>query len=253
MAFGKFEELNKELEKTKKKLEDLNHFKNHLLSLTSHEVRAQLAAIMGYASNARQGLFGEAPAKIKEIFGKIEFAAEDLINFLDNIVDLRRIEEGRVEYKREDIDLVKLAKEIVDLFKPLAKAKNLEFTFTSPQKEILFKGDRHYLKHSMQNLIDNAIKYTPKGFVKIELKNGPKEIIFSVCDSGIGIKPGTAPLIFEEFVRDERVDQSVKGSGLGLFITRNVIEAHGGKIWCESEGEGKGSIFAFSLPTVKNF
>lgn len=238
---------NEELEKVKLELERLNHFKNHLLSLASHEVRAPLAIIKGYAASLRQGLFGKLPEKAEEILRKVEFAASDLLNFLEDVIDLRRIEEGRIQYVFEETDLNLLAEKMADFFGPIAKAKGLDFEFVRTEGPLPVKADRHYVEHTIQNLIDNAIKYTRKGFVKVELLNEGGWAIFRVSDSGIGVKPQTIPLLFEEFVRDERVGREIKGSGLGLHIAKSIIEAHGGKIWGESEGEGRGSTFGFWL------
>lgn len=238
---------NEELKEAKRKLEELNHFKNHLLSLTSHQVKAPLAAIKGYATLLKEGAYGEASEKQKEILGKIEFAADDLINMVTNIIDLRKIEEGRLDYKFERINFGRLADEAVEGLHPLALNKNLNLDFYAPTKDVFVMGDAQRLRHVIQNLVDNAIKYTPSGFVKAAVKEDGDKVVFSVKDSGIGIPAGVKPLIFEEFVRDERVKSEIRGSGIGLHIAKSIVEVHGGKIWAESGGENKGSTFSFSL------
>jgi len=241
------EKPNRELEAARAKLEQLNHFKNHLLSLVSHDIKSPLGAIKGYATILREGLYGEVNDKIKETLAKIEFAADDLVNMVNNILDLRKIEEGRIEYKFAKMDFVPAAREVFESLKPIAAAKKLDMSFVSGEKEIFVSGDRGYLKHVVQNLIDNAVKYTPQGFIRVGLKAGGGKVILSVLDSGIGIKSGTTPLLFEEFVRDERVKQEIKGSGIGLHVAKSIVEAHGGKIWAESEGEGRGITFFVEL------
>jgi signal transduction histidine kinase len=243
--------LNKELEEAKRKLEELNHLKNHLLSLASHQVKAPLAAIKGYAALLKQGAYGEASERQKEILGKIEFAADDIIKMVTNIIDLKKIEEGRLDYKLERVNFGHLADEAVEELHPLALNKNLKFDFYSPPEDIFVLGDPRELRHAIQNLVDNAIKYTPNGFVKAKVAESDGNAVFSVEDSGIGIPAGVKPLIFEEFVRDERVKSEIRGSGIGLHIAKSIIEAHGGKIWAESKGEGQGSTFYFSLLKMK--
>ncbi len=239
--------LNEQLEGAKAKLEQLNHFKNHLLSLASHDMKAPLGTIKGYATILRQGLYGEVNDKVKETLARIEFAVDDLVNMVDNILDLRKIEEGRIEYKFARLDFVQLTREVLENLKPIADAKKLEMSFVAPEKEVFVSGDREYLKHVVQNLIENAVKYTPKGFIKTSLKETEARVLLSVEDSGMGVKPGTTPLIFEEFVRDERVKADIKGAGLGLHIAKSIVEAHGGKIWAESPGESRGSTFFVEL------
>ncbi len=245
--FDELKQLNAELEKAKAELEKLSHFKSHLLSLASHQVRSSLAIIKGYTQMLRQGFHGPLNDEVAHIVGKIEFAAEDLINLVSNVIDLKKIEDGKITYDFKKLDIVLLAKQVIDYYKPLAGARGLEMTVSLPNESVFVKADEQHLKHVVQNLIDNAVKYTERGFIRISIEQRTGEAIFSVQDSGIGIKPGTSPLLFEEFIRDERVESMVKGSGLGLHIAKNIIEAHNGKIWAESEGEGQGATFTFSL------
>lgn len=241
------EKLNKELEETKVKLEALNHFKTHLLALTSHQFKAPLASIKGYATIVRQGLYGEVNEKIKEALERIEFAADDLVNLVNNVIDLRKVEEGRMDYDFVKTDFKKLAQDAAEGLHLLAIHKKLDFTFSAPEKELFVNADEQKLRHVVLNLVDNAIKYTEKGFIHVEIKEEGDKIVLSARDSGIGIAPGVKPLLFEEFVRDERVKREIRGTGIGLHIAKSIVEAHGGKIWAESEGEGKGSTFFVEL------
>jgi len=141
--------------------------------------------------------------------------------------------------------------EVVELMKPLAEAKQLQFSFVSPEKEIAVNADAQKLKQVVQNLTDNAIKYTPSGFVRVELKEEGGMAVVFVSDSGLGVSATLIPYLFEEFVRDERVKKEIRGTGLGLYIARKITEAHGGKLTAESAGEGKGSMFGMTVPVVK--
>jgi len=240
----------REIVEARKKLEELNRFKNHLLSLASHEIKSPLSIIKGYATGLREGLYGQVGDKVKETLSRIEFSADELISLVDNIIDLRRIEEGRMKYEFSKTDLVGLSKDVVLAFEPVASGKKLNLSFKASARDIFVNADPTELKHAIQNLVDNAIKYTPKGFVKVEVSEGGSDAVFSVEDSGIGIPKNVSPLLFQEFVRDDRVRSEIRGSGIGLHITKSIIEAHDGKIWVKSGGEGKGSTFYFSLAKV---
>lgn len=245
------DELRKQLEEDKRKLEELNHFKTHLLALTSHQMKTPLGIIRGYTSLLRDGFYGEIDPRAKGILAKIEFAAEDLVNLVDNVIDLRRVEEGRIEYQMENLDFVKLARQASEELGHMATSKGLNLSFKGPGKEIMVYGDEQKLRHVIQNLVDNAVKYTAQGFVHVNVEEKDDEVIFSVADSGIGIPPGVKPFLFEEFVRDERVKREIRGSGMGLHVAKIFVEAHKGKISMTSEGEGKGSVFSFSVPRIK--
>lgn len=240
--------LNAELEKSRAEFEKLSHFKSHLLTFASHQIKAPLGAIKGYIQLLEEGHYGEVNDRVKEVFSKIKFAADDLIGTIENLIDIRKIEEGKMAYEMKEFDIRAVAEEEFSSLRSIATSRKLEFAFSAEGKEFIIKGDARHLKHVMQNLIENALKYTPKGFVKVLLKEDKENITFSVTDSGIGISKGVMPLIFEEFVRDERVKQEIRGSGVGLHVAKSIIEDHGGKIWMFSEGENQGSIFSFSLP-----
>jgi signal transduction histidine kinase len=237
-----------DLQALNKKLEEANHFKLHLLALTSHQMKTPLGIIRGYTALLRDGSYGDMDDRAKEVVGKIELAAEDLVNLVDNVIDLRKVEEGRVEYQMENIDFVKVARQAAAELGHMATSKNLNLSFEGPEREIIIYGDAQKLRHVIQNLVDNAVKYTEKGFVRVGVEEKDGNVVLSVADSGIGIPPDVKPFLFEEFIRDERVKREIRGSGLGLHVAKLFVEAHQGKVWAESEGEGKGSTFYVSIP-----
>ncbi|MBI4085050.1 MAG: hypothetical protein HY432_00900 [Candidatus Liptonbacteria bacterium] len=240
--------LNDRLAKANTQLEELSRFKTQLLSLASHQIKSPLAAIKGFVSVLSDGLYGPIDLKVKDVLGKIKSSADGLIELINNLLDLRKVEEGKMEYIFTKTDMCALVKDVMSTLQPLATNKNLEFTYSGPDRGVFLNADGQKLKQVVQNLIDNAIKYTPQGFVKIELKKENKTINFSVTDSGLGVSKELLSQIFEEFVRDERVKAKILGTGLGLYIARKIVEAHSGKILAESEGEGKGSKFSVMLP-----
>jgi len=240
-----------ELTALNKKLEEANHFKTHLLALTSHQMKTPLGVIRGYVALLREGHYGEIDDKAKEILEKIEFSAEDLVTLVENVIDLRKIEEGRVEYQMENIDFVKVARQAAEELGHMATSKGLNLSFDAPEKEITIYGDAQKLRHVIQNLLDNAVKYTEKGSVRVKVEEKGDTVAFSVADSGMGIPADVSPFLFEEFIRDERVKREIRGSGLGLHVAKIFVEAHKGKIWVESEGVEKGSVFRFTLPKLR--
>jgi len=217
------------------------------LSLASHQIRAPLAAIKGFAQLIIEGSYGHVEEKTKEALGKMKRSADDLIDLINTLLDMRKIDEGRMEYAFAPADMVKLVSEVVESLKPLAVSRGLAFTFLAPKKEMMVNADAPKLRQVIQNVIDNAIKYTPAGFVKVELYEVGDAVMFSVTDSGVGFAPEIGPHLFEEFVRDDRIKKQILGTGLGLYIARKMIEAHGGRIWAESKGLEKGSTFFVTL------
>lgn len=250
--------LNKQIADKNAQLEDLSRFKSQLLSLASHQIKSPLAAIKGFVSLIADGSYGPIGDPVKETLKKVQTSADDLINLINTLLDVRKVEEGKMEYKFERTDLTKMVGDVVDLLKPLAEQKKLEFSFVSPGHEVWVNVDPAKFKQVIQNLTDNAIKYTPSGFVHVKLEEitsttggaGIKQAVVSVTDSGLGVPAELLPHLFEEFIRDERVKKEIRGTGLGLYIARKIAEAHGGTMGAESAGEGKGSTFKVSIPAL---
>ncbi len=240
-------EANRKLREEKEKFEEANHFKMHLLSLTSHQVKTPLGIIRGYATLLREGFYGEVNDRQKEVLSKLEFATEDVVTLVDNLIDLRKVEEGRIRYQMARCDFAKLARQAAEEMGHMAMSKGLNLSFAGPSDKVMIYGDEQKLRHVVQNLIDNAIKYTERGSIAVKVEDKGNAVTLSVADSGLGIPHRVIPLLFEEYVRDERLKQ-IRGSGMGLHIAKIFVEAHQGKIWAESRGEGKGSTFYVALP-----
>jgi signal transduction histidine kinase len=264
--------LDEKLETANVQLEELNRFKSQLLSLASHQIRSPLAAIKGFGSLLIQGAYGPISDSIKATIEKMNRSTEGLLDLINTLLDMRKVEEGKMEYQFVRADLNAIIANVMETLRPLADAKKLEFSFSLPEKTVLVNADPEKFKQVIQNLVDNAIKYTATGFVHVELKISPVDMagsppptsiqgiplppnaghgghaIISVSDSGYGIPAPLLPHIFEEFIRDERVKKQVLGTGLGLYIARKIAEAHNGTIQAESTGEGKGSTFHVTIP-----
>ena len=247
----KLEVLTKELVSANEKLKELDHLKSQFLSFASHQIKTPLAAIKGFASLICDGSYGECPPGVNETSRKIGEAANRMISLVNEFLDLRKIEEGKMSYTFTKIDGVKMVANIIDELKPLAQAKKLDLSFESEVSPGQINADEQRIRQVFQNLIENAIKYTDSGFVKVGVKSENNSFVFSVSDSGHGLEKELLPGLFEEFRRAGSSDtKRIEGTGLGLFIAKQIVVGHKGEIWAESEGPGKGSKFFVKLPLV---
>jgi signal transduction histidine kinase len=237
--------------KEKKEVEKLDHFNAHLLALTSHQLKTPMGIIRGYTTLLREGFYGPLSDQVKEILSKIEFSTEEVVTLVDKIIDLRKIEEDVITYQIERVNFVRIAREAAEEMGHMALSRGLDLSFSGPDHEIVVRGDDQKLYQVIQNLIDNAVKYTRKGSIVVKVEEKGNDVVLSVADSGIGIDAGVIPLLFQEFVRDKNVSKEIHGTGMGLYIARIFIEAQGGKIWVTSDGLGAGSTFYISLPIEK--
>jgi len=240
-------EQREKLEKLNKELERLNKIRAEFLSIASHQIRSPMVNIRGFLELLIQGYYGEIQDKAKEVLLKIYRNINEEINLVNNLLDYRKIEEGRMEYNFENINIVQVVRFVYDFYKIRAEEKKLEFVLDIEKENIVIKGDEEKLKQVISNLVDNAIKYTDSGFVKISVKEEDGYVLIKVQDSGRGIEKDYLEKIFEGFERG-KIDRKIAGSGLGLYIAKEFIKAHRGEIWAESEGLGKGSTFYVKLP-----
>jgi signal transduction histidine kinase len=236
----------KEVEQ-REKLEELNKIKSEFLSFASHQVKSPMAVVKGYAELIAEGI-ENVPEQAKDFARKIKEAVGNLLVLVEEFMDYRRIEENKMEFKFEEVEIVSFIRKIVEDLRILAEEKKLQLTFESNLNEAFVKIDKVRFAQVIQNLIDNAIKYTPQGFVKVSLEKKQNEILISVIDTGIGMSKELQQKLFGQFVRDPSIKREIRGTGLGLYIAKYIVEAHHGKIWAESEGIGKGSRFFVSLP-----
>jgi two-component system phosphate regulon sensor histidine kinase PhoR len=171
-----------------------------------------------------------------------------LAQMVNNFLDLTRLESGRIGLEEQMVNLGSLAQEVVDQFFPQALERNITLSLKMPDDFPELKGDPNRLKQAMASLVDNAIKYNREGgLVEIILAHGHVRGQVSVRDTGVGIAPADLELIFNKFYRVKSEADKVSGAGLGLSLAKQIIQAHGGDIWVESQ-LGSGSCFTFSLP-----
>ena len=202
-----------------------------------------------------EGDYGEVPLKIKEIIKKILQSTERIIKLVNTILNISKIEAGEMEMNFERVDLREIPREAIEELKIKAKEKNLSLEFDEPKERIENLVDKEKIREVVLNLLDNAIKYTQKGKIIVRLKRIKEKNVdqISVKDEGEGMTKEEIEKMFERFSRGSAgLKFWTEGAGLGLFISKSFVEMHGGKIWVESEGKGKGTTFYIELPIREN-
>ncbi len=239
-----------ELADANAQLQRLNKAKSDFVSAVSHELRTPMAAIKGYASLLLTGQFGALQKTQSERIAKIEKHTDALTQLINNLLDIARIESGRVTMEHRPIPVGDFFATIQDLVHPQIEQKHIHYvTELDAVKELA--GDASHLQRVFINLLSNAIKYTPeKGEIRLGLRREHDTILASVKDTGCGIPAEDVPKLFQEFYRSaDPINLDVKGTGLGLVLVKRIVEAHHGRIWVESE-KNKGSTFYVSLPAA---
>jgi signal transduction histidine kinase len=251
MLETKVSERTRELSLALKAVEEVSKKKSEFISAVSHELRTPLTSIKGYASILITGKVGEIPDAVKERLAKINLHSDNLVKLINDLLDISRIESGRVEMKTSLLPIKPMLDNIVDLLTPQLKEKSITIRSRVAPDMPPVEFDQSQVERVFINLISNAIKFTPPGgtiTVNGLVNRDKQEVSFEVADTGIGIKKEDLGKIFDEFYRvDNQINLSVKGTGLGLSLAKNIVEAHYGKIWVTSE-VGTGTSFHFTLP-----
>lgn len=244
----KVEERTRQLSQALEEVQKISNRKSDFVSSVSHELRTPLTAIKGYASILISGKLGAIPEEARQRMEKINQRSDELVGFVNDLLDISRIESGKVTMKKEPVDLKKIADEAADLLAELMKEKQIEFSVQVPAG-ITIEADYSQIRRVFINLINNALKYTPaKGKISVRAIKSDGQVQVDIADTGCGIPEEAQAKLFQEFYRvDSEINQEQKGSGLGLALVKNIIEAHQGKIRVKSKA-GSGSIFSFSLP-----
>ena len=246
---SRVKERTRELARLNEELQKLNKVKSDFVSAVSHELRTPLTSIKGYASILMTGKLGEVTPAQKERLQKIDKHSNSLTRLVNNLLDIARIESGRMQMDIRGTSVKDMLDSVIDIITPQAKEKNIALKINVKVKPDRIKADPAQMERVFVNLLGNAIKFTPeKGRITISCHENKDLVEFSVEDTGIGIPREDVEKVFEEFFRsDNALDQKVKGTGLGLSLVKKIIEAHKGRIWVESE-LGKGTKFTFTIP-----
>ena len=244
--------LTAELQKRARELKELDRLKSAFLANMSHELRTPLNSILGFTDVMLEGLDGELTGYMDNDLRLIQKNGQHLLHLINDVLDMAKIESGRMNLHPERFKVHSVLDEVTSITSTLASEKNLSlFIDESSDQEIEIYADNTRLRQVIINLVNNSIKFTEKG--KVSLYAKPMEgarVLISVKDTGIGIPPDKLEAIFQEFTQvDTSTTRKVGGTGLGLPISRRLVEMHGGRLWAESSGvEGEGSIFHVELP-----
>jgi signal transduction histidine kinase len=258
--FVRLKDFADQLEKANQELRKIDAMKSEFVSVASHELRTPLAAIKNAVQLMLSGKTGEINENQSKFLSMAERNINRLTNILNDLLNLSRIESGKVELKFQNLELERVIELTTSSLRPQADVKSIQIEVEVPEPLPAVYADTEKVEQILTNLIGNAIKFTPEGGkIIVSAKHLPKEkeggygdqIAVSVKDTGIGIPPEHLDAIFEKFHQVEgSLHRSVSGTGLGLAITKGLVEAHQGKIWVKSEIE-KGSTFTFTLPLAE--
>ncbi len=249
--------MNDKLTLANARLKELDQQKSEFVSIAGHQLRTPLTIIKGYISLVQEGEFGATKKnkKLQNALAIVANSTDQLVKLVSDLLDLSRIESGKINYQFKESDFVKMAEGIVKEYTPKAKDKKLQLVFENNAKDIApFLFDPDKMREVIVNLIDNAMKYSKEGEIVAStgLTNQNATLRFSVRDHGIGIKKEDLPQLFVKFTRlAEAKNIEANGTGIGLYFAKRIIEDHGGRVGAESPGLGKGSTFWVELPIKK--
>ena len=246
----------KELVELCQKLEEASHAKSCFLANMSHELRTPLNGIIGFSEVLQDQLFGSLNKKQEEYVGNVLVCSRHLLSLISDILDMSKIEAGKMELDRSRFNIHEICRECVELLRDKASKRMVQVSFTpdTASAGMIVSADERRIKQILYNLIDNGIKYNkPTGSVSVTVNrvidgNSPEEIEIVVADTGLGISSESMERLFKPFSQLFRTHvERTEGTGLGLALTKHLVEMHGGKIFVESDF-GKGSRFVVLLP-----
>jgi len=240
------------------RLRELDQLKSSFLANMSHKLRTPLNSILGFTQVLLEGIDGDINEWMENDLIIVQKNGQHLLNLISDILDMAKIEAGKMTLNPEIFDLKDVLDEVIDIASPLARVKSLDLLLdTGDDATMDINADRMRLRQVMINIVNNAIKFTDSGCVSIRAERLNAHIRISVRDTGIGIGIDASHIetIFQEFSQvDSSTTRKVGGTGLGLPISRHLIELHGGRLWAESTGvPGEGSTFIIELPVETTF
>ncbi|HXX95741.1 MAG TPA: HAMP domain-containing sensor histidine kinase, partial [Candidatus Bathyarchaeia archaeon] len=243
-------DLTTKLEAANKELKRKDQLKNEFINIAAHELRAPIQPILGMAEVLRRRISGSiAVAGSKREIEQLDIIirnAKKLLRLEQNMLDMTKIEDRSLKLDKEKFDLIENIQHVINDFGNESSNEKIQLLFTQPPAPIFINADKVRISEVISNLLGNAVKFTSKEAgrnitIKAEKKNNEANV--SIKDSGSGINPEIKPKLFSKFVTN-----SPGGTGVGLFISKSIVEAHGGRIWAENNAETKGATFTFSLP-----
>jgi len=248
----KVKKRTKQLEEALELAEQASRAKSEFLANMSHELRTPLNAIIGFSEILQDKHFGNLNERQEEYVRDILESGKHLLSLINDILDLSKVEARKMELELSQVDIKDLLESSLIMVKEKVFKHGIRLDLHIPQEleDLEITADERKLKQIMFNLLSNAVKFTPDGgAITVDARKEGEELIISVSDTGIGIAPEDQKKIFDEFyqVKSSMFDKT-PGTGLGLSLAKRLVEMHGGRIWVESKGIGKGSRFSFVLP-----
>jgi signal transduction histidine kinase len=237
-----------ELQRLNRQLTEASRAKSEFLANMSHELRTPMNAILGFIEMLLDDLYGEVPAALREPLHDVQFNGKHLLNLINDVLDLSKIEAGRMELALSEYSVQDVIEAVCASLQSLAAEKGLKFSANAQPEIPLAYGDGKRVTQCIMNLAGNALKFTKQGQVEISVERLNGLLRYRVSDTGIGIPPDQLERVFGEFRQvDAAITREFGGTGLGLSITKKFVELHGGRIWVESD-LGQGSSFFFEIP-----
>jgi signal transduction histidine kinase len=235
----------------REEIERLSQEKSEFMTFASHEIRNPITAMRGLASLIVDGTTGEVSKDTKDTAQKILVAGHDVLNIIATYLSKSKMELGQIKYDKATFDLGEAVNLIAEGYVPHAEVKGLSFVRNIDlTHKYLMSGDQGKVKEVVGNLIDNSLKYTREGGITVSVERHGPFVRAIVSDTGVGIPKETIPHLFKKFARADAQKVNILGTGIGLYLGKTFIEAQGGRIWAESEGEGKGSQFIIEFPAA---
>jgi len=247
------EKSNNYLEKANDKLKSLDKLKTEFVSLASHQLRSPLTAIKGYAEMLIAGDYGNIGDEAREAIDRMYQSSKNLAIVVEDLLSVTKIEAGGMKYEMAPFDLSKVVEDEVKDFTMVIEKKGLKLNFEKDESSMcMANGDKEKIRQIIINFIDNSVKYTKEGSINVSVKNKNNKVVFCVKDTGMGMTEEIKESLFQKFARGDAAKMNSTGTGLGLYLAKQIIEAHKGRVWVESDGPNKGSAFYMELEAIKN-
>lgn len=241
--------VSEKLKAANEQLKILDAARAEFITMASHQLRTPPSSIKWFLSGMLANEFGQVDGDLREAMRKLEATNNSQISLIDALLNASRIERGKLEFVFEEAGLDELAAFTVDQLEPLAEQKKLRLTYRKPKTAVpKLVMDKEKLRQVISNMIDNAIKYSKRGEITVTLEKTKTDAVLQVKDTGKGMSKPELGAAFQKYGRGADSKKYAAGLGLGMYLARVIVEQHGGTVWAESAGPGKGSTFAFSLP-----